>query len=135
MESLNVSIRCGLSPRACQIRATVDRLTPAWRAIDRVLQCVSPFGLACSVSCTICSTCAGVIEGLGPRPLRTWPSLATPSSANRVRHARTVVGDTPTAAAMCSLACPSAAINNALARSTCRCGAVCDRDNFSNIDR
>ena len=37
VDTLNVSTRCGLSPRAYQIRATVDRLTPAWRAIDRVL--------------------------------------------------------------------------------------------------
>ena len=117
------------------MRCTVDRLTPACSAIDRVLQCVSPLGLACSVSCTICSTCSGVIEGLGPRPVRTCPSFARPSSANRDRHARTVVGDTPTATAMCSLATPSAAINNAFARITCRCGAVCDRTSFSSVER
>ena len=74
-------------------------------------------------------------RGLGPAPLADLAQLGRPPSANRARHARTVVGDTPTAAAMRSLACPSAAINNALARSTCRCGAVCDRDNFSNTDR
>ena len=111
-----MSTRCGFSPRAFQIRCTVLRLTPACLAIDRVLQWVSPLGLECSVAATISSTFSAGIDGFGPRPLRTSPSLASPSSANRFRQARTVTTVTPTSSAIRVLATPSAASSNAVGR-------------------
>jgi hypothetical protein len=135
LETLKVSTRCGFSPRAFQIRCTVLRLTPACLAIDLVLQWVSPLGLECSVASTISSTFSAGIDGFGPRPLRTSPSLARPSSANRFRQARTVTVVTPTSAAIRALATPSAASSNAFARCTCRCGADRARANTSNASR
>ena len=49
-ESLNVSLRCGCSPKACQMREIVLRLKPVCLAIERVLQCVSPRGVFSRVS-------------------------------------------------------------------------------------
>lgn len=40
---MNVSLRCGLSRNAFQIRPTVDGLSPAWRAIDARDQWVASF--------------------------------------------------------------------------------------------
>ena len=80
-------------------------------------------GLECRVASTIASTVSTEIDGLGPWPSRTSPSLASPFSANRVRHARTVTAVTPKLAAIRVLATPSAAINSARARCICRCGA------------
>ena len=75
------------------------------------------------------------MDGLAPRPGRTRPNLVNPSSANRRRQERTDVADTPTSAAIRSLATPSAANTNARARSTSRCGADDDRDRVSSIAR
>ena len=96
--------------RARQIFCTVDRLTPNCLAIVPVLQCVSPLDLECRVASTIASTVSAEIDGLGPRPSRTSPSLASPFSANRVRHAHTITAVTPKLAAIRVLATPSAAI-------------------------
>src|SRR5512142_619884 len=84
-DSLNVSTRCGCSPRARQTRCTVSRLTPTRAAIVRVDQCVAPGGASCNVTRTISFTVSAGIEGLRPR--------ASPSSANRApppahRHRR-----------------------------------------------
>ena len=106
LESLNVSTRCGWSPLADQIRCTVAGLTPCAFAIDRQLQCVSPGGLSCSVAATIAPAFPAGIEGLRPRPSRTLPSFASPSSANRARHATTLDGDTPSRAAIAVFARP-----------------------------
>ena len=90
-------------------------------------QCVWPGGLELRVNSTISSILACGIVDLRPRPERTLPSFASPSSANRDRQARTVAGFTPTRDAIRVFATPSAASSNASARCTCRCGAVCDR--------
>ena len=66
-----------------------------------------------NVSATIASTTSAGISGLRPRPGRTRPTAATPSAANRTRHARTVSAFTPTARAIAPFATPSAAITNA----------------------
>jgi hypothetical protein len=124
-----------LSPRACQIRCTVAALTPNPAAVVRQLQCVCPGGVVCSVAWTIASTISGGMDGLAPRPGRTRPNLFKPSSANRCRQDLTDVADTPNSAAIRSLATPSAASNNARARSTSRCGAEDDRDRVSSIAR
>src|SRR5512134_458496 len=84
-DSLNVSTRCGCSPRARQTRCTVSRLTPTRAAIVRVDQCVAPGGVSCTVTRTISSTVSAGIDGLRPRPSRTSAKRASPSSANRDR--------------------------------------------------
>src|SRR6185312_9253782 len=77
---------------------------------------------------------------LRDRPLPT-PALADlreldqPSSANRARHPLTDAGDTDTARAIAVFARPSAAINNARARTTSRCGADGDRATDSSTSR
>src|ERR1700739_3150021 len=135
LDTLNVSTRCGLRPNSCHTRCTVLFDTPATPAIVLVLQCVSPCGRYSSVSVTILSSVASGIEGLRPRPSRTCPNLTRPSSANRVRQFATVAGDTDTAATIVAFAAPSAAISKALARTTSRCAADCDRANDSNTSR
>ena len=71
-----------------------------------------------------------------PAPaLADLPNLASPSSANRARHPLTDAGDTDNARAIAVFARPSAAINNARARTTCRCGADCDRATDSRTSR
>jgi hypothetical protein len=55
VESLNVSVRCGCSEKACQIRCTVEADTPDAFAIPRVLQCVASFGFVSSVLVMISS--------------------------------------------------------------------------------
>lgn len=49
----------------------MDRLTPAWPAIDLVPQCVSPFDLECKVSWMIHSIVSAGIDGFGPRSAHT----------------------------------------------------------------
>jgi hypothetical protein len=43
---LKVSLRCGCSPNACQIRLMAVRLSLIAFAISRVLQCIAPRGVA-----------------------------------------------------------------------------------------
>ena len=94
--------------------------TPATPAIVLVLQCVSPSGRYSLVSVTIFSIVASGIEGLRPRPSRTCPNLTRPSSVKRVRQFATVLRDTDNLAAIVAFDAPSAAISNALARTTSR---------------
>ena len=95
-ESLNVSTRCGLIPRADQIRCTVAGrhagpcghrpATPVRLARRRLVQRQTARSPRPSP--------AG-IDGLRPRPGRTCEKSFSPSSANRSRQAATVVGDDP----------------------------------------
>jgi len=48
-DSLQVSVRCGCNPKACQIRLMVIRLSPVAFARPRVDQCVSPRGVLSKV--------------------------------------------------------------------------------------
>jgi hypothetical protein len=75
------------------------------------------------------------IEGLRPRPWRTFPHPARPSLAKRSRQARTDIALTANSAAIRAFATPSAAASNALARTTSRCAAVWDRATHSNVTR
>src|SRR4029079_11817709 len=134
-DTLNVSTRCGLRANSFHTRCTVLFETPATPAIVLVLQCVSPCGRYSSDAGTIRSSVASGIEGLRHRPSRTCPNLTRPSPANRVRQFATVAGDTDTAAAIVAFATPSAPISKALARTTSRCAADCDRANDSNTSR
>ena len=122
LDTLNVSTRCGFKPSV--------RPDPLHRGrTDPDLLRHRPARPVCG---TGRSGRGGQLHDLGDLLLGdrrlAAPTLsnllqpANPSSANRSRHARTVVGVTPTSSAITALATPSAAINNARARSTCRCG-------------
>ena len=110
------------------MRCTVAWPTPAWRAIERQDQCVSPAGLVCKVSATMASTRSAVIVGLRPRPGRTLPSFLTPSCPKRSRHEITLDRDTPTCSAISVLPTPVLARNRTRARSTSLWDSVCDFD-------
>jgi hypothetical protein len=56
MDSLKVSVRCGLSWNFRQIRPTVDFDRPLWSAIDFRDQWVAFFGSCSSVETTTAST-------------------------------------------------------------------------------
>ena len=89
MDSLNVSARCGCSPKSRQIRPIVERLNPVRDAIDARDQCVALRGVCSNVATITCSTCSTEIDG--GRPGRS--SSTSPSSrraANRVRHLVTI---------------------------------------------
>src|SRR6476620_4423109 len=55
VESLNVSVRCGCSENARQMRCTEEAETPDAFAMSRVLQCVAPVGFSSSVLTTMAS--------------------------------------------------------------------------------
>ena len=88
-DSFHVSTRCGLRPKARQIRDTDDCDSPVSAAIDRVDQCVSwpgPFSVRTRVTAT--STCSSVIfRGAPGRGASARPFSRPP--ANRTRHLRT----------------------------------------------
>jgi hypothetical protein len=50
VDSLKVSLRCGCSENAFQMRCTVDGASPEARAVPRELQCVLPTGGVSSVA-------------------------------------------------------------------------------------
>src|SRR5512132_3249228 len=52
VDSLKVSLRCGCSENARQMRCTVEIDTPVALAIERVLQCVAAAGIVSSVVVT-----------------------------------------------------------------------------------
>jgi hypothetical protein len=126
LDGLKVFTRCGLSPRADQIRCTDAELTSACFAIDRHDQCVSPSGFVCSVKSTISATFSSLIDGLRPRPLATSPNPTSPSFSNWPRQASTVGRDTPTTSPIPEFDTPSPAKSNTRARCTTRCAALCD---------
>ena len=103
-------------------RCTVLFDTPATPAIVRVLQCVSPSGRQSLVSVTIFSIVASGIEGLRPRPSRTCPNFDQTVLGEPGAPVRSPCPATPTTWQRSSRsATPSAAISNALARTTSRC--------------
>ena len=61
VDSLKVSRRCGCSPKARQMRPTLEVEMPLCRAILRVLQWVAPAGRLSSVCTMTCSTLASSI--------------------------------------------------------------------------
>ena len=60
-ESLNVSVWCGFSPNARQIRLTALWLIPVAAAIERVDQCVAVLGCSSSVLMITRSTSSSLI--------------------------------------------------------------------------
>src|SRR6478736_1806344 len=92
LDNLNVSTRCGLSPRADHTCCTVDFDTPVAAAMVLQLHWVSPWGRQFKVRSTISSIVSCGMDFLRPRPWRTWANLTSPSSANRTRHPLTDAG-------------------------------------------
>ena len=99
VESLKVSVLCGCSENAFQMRCTEEVDTPDAFAMPRVLQCVALTGFVSSVRITISSMRSSPI-------LRGAPHLGSssrPSSrclAKRSRQVWTVFLVTPTASAI-----------------------------------
>src|SRR6266536_2654643 len=134
VDSLKVSARCGLSPKARQIRPTVDLLSPDLSAICLRDQWVASLGVSSSVATTTASTRSTVIDG--GRPGRS--SSSNPSSRrliNRSRHLETVSGCTPIAAATCVLGVPSAQASTILHRCASACELFARRDQRTSVAR
>ena len=88
-DSLNVSVRCGCKPKACQIRLMVMRLSPVALAKPRVDQCVSPRGVLSNVWITTCSTCASLTVRGAPGRGSSYNASKRPFR-NRARHLPTM---------------------------------------------
>ena len=80
---------CGWSPKARQIRPTVEWLIPAFSAIFRVLQWVRPFGWVSNVSTITASTFSSEILRGAPGRFSSY-NASVPPSMNRRRHFDTV---------------------------------------------
>jgi hypothetical protein len=107
VDSFHVSIACGFSPNARQIRDTALCDIPVAAAIDRVDPCVSSPGVDSSVLVITCSMSSSVI--VRGRPGRG--SSDSPSSRparNRERHFDTMFRDTPTSWATSPIVPPCA---------------------------
>ncbi len=134
VDSLKVSVRCGLSPNARQIRPIVDVLSPDLSAICLRDQWVAWLGVSSSVATTTASTCSTAIDG--GRPGRS--SSISPFSRrllNRLRHLETVSGCTPSAAATWVLGVPSAQASTILQRCASACDDFARRDQRSSVAR
>ena len=122
-DSLNVSVRCGLSPNARQMRLIVARLRPLACAIERVLHCVAPRGSDSSVRVTTRSTSASLtVRGVPGRGSSSKPSQ--PSRRNRRRHLPTVARVVPSAAATVKSLSPCAHWRTMRARNANACDVL-----------
>ena len=89
VDSLKVSLRCGWSENARQMRCTVEIDTPEALAIERVLQCVESAGIVSSVVVTTSAIfSSSILRGAPGRGSSTRPSKRL--IANRLRHVATV---------------------------------------------
>ena len=69
-ESLKVSRRWGLNPKACQIRFTFERLIPVAAAMERIDQWVASLGVSSRVLTTTRSTSSSLTERATPGAAR-----------------------------------------------------------------
>src|SRR3979411_1509609 len=108
VDSFHVSTRCGLRPKARQIREIAVWDMPVSRAMDRVDQCVSPLaGFSSRVLTITASTCSSVMVRAAPgRGSSDKPSSR--SRTNLPRHLVTVCGQIPNRAATSLFVEPSA---------------------------
>src|SRR5512147_955561 len=84
VDSLKVSLRCGCSENARQMRCTVEIDTPVALAIERVLQCVAAAGIVSSVVVTTSVIFSSpILRGAPGRGSSTRPSRRP--AANRPR--------------------------------------------------
>ncbi len=113
VDSLNVSVRCGLRPKSFQIRPIVDFDSPDFSAIDRRDQCVALAGLDSNVATITSSTWSRLTdEGRPGRSSSVSPSR--PSRMNRARHLPTVGCEQCRSAATCLLLTPGSAHANTI---------------------
>ena len=134
VDSLNVSVRCGCNPNACQIRPIVDRDRPERSAILRLDQCVAFSGVDSSVSTTTRSTCSTLIVR-GRPGLGSSHNPSNRNSQNRRRHFPTVGGDTPHTAAASLFERPSAHASTIRERNASACEDVRRRSHLTNCSR
>jgi hypothetical protein len=136
--SFHVCTRCGLRPKARQIRDTDDCDRPLSAAIvlvDQWLSCPGPFSL--SVRLTSTSTCSSVILRAAPGRGRS-PRAPIRPSRNRTRHLRTDSRDSPVCSAtlVSGIVPPcSAQASTTRARSATDCDALRLRDKASSDAR
>src|SRR5215210_1940306 len=134
LDSLNVSVRCGLRSKAFQIRPIVVLDSPDRLAIDARDQCVALTGVCSNVATTTSSTCSTLIEGGRPgRGSSVNPSRR--SATNRARHLPTVAGAQPSRFATVLLSTPSAHANTIFDRSARACDDFARRDQRTNCSR
>lgn len=135
MDSFHVSIACGFSPNARQIRDTALCDIPVADAIDRVDQCVSLPGVDSSVLVITCSMSSSVINR--GRPGRG--SSDNPSNRparNLERHFDTVARDTSSRSATPPIELPSSAHCNTIrARNANACAVFLRRLHPTNTRR
>jgi hypothetical protein len=131
-DSLNPSVRCGLSRNAFQIRPTVDFESPDRLAIDARDQWVAPSGVSSRVATTTASTCSSVIvRGAPGRGSSTSPSSRR--ATNRDRHLPTVGSDTPRSVATCLFVAPVAHPSTIRQRNANAWALLARRDQRSSV--
>ena len=112
----------GLRPNARQIRDTADWDMPADLAIDRVDQCVSPPGGACSsVAVITFSTCSSVTVRGRPGPRLVGQPLQPGRQEPRPPFARRRPARSPSSAATALTAAPSAQASTIRDRNASAC--------------
>lgn len=116
VESLKVSLRCGCSENARQMRCTVETDRPDALAIDRVLQCVAAGGIVSKVVVTTSVIFSSpILRGAPGRGSSSSPSNRF--AANRLRQLATVTRVIPSRFAIARLLTPAAASSTICARS------------------
>ena len=130
-ESLKVSLRCGCSEKAFQMRCTVETDTPDAFAIERVLQCVAWVGIVSSVLVTTSAILSSpILRGAPQRGSSSRPSRRL--KANRLRHVMTVIRQAPISSAIAQLFRPSAARRTISARIASACAILRRRTRLSS---
>ena len=125
-ETLKLSCRHGLSPKARQISSTVVWLIPCLAARPRVDQCVASGGADSRVSTTTASiTSSPIVRAAPGRGASTSPSRR--SAAKRCRHLPTVTGLQPSSAAISAWVRPSAQASTIRDRNANACDDECRR--------
>src|SRR4051794_27501245 len=134
VDSLNVSARCGLRPKSCQIRPIVDFDSPDFSAIDVRDQWVALRGVCSRVATTTSSTLSTAIDGGRPgRCSSISPSRR--SARKRRRHLPTVDRWTFRDVATSVFEAPSAHARMILARIARTCADFARRDHRVNVVR
>lgn len=115
LESFQVSVRCGCSEKAPQMRRIVEADKPVWAAIERVDQWLASAGALSRVATITRSTSSSLtVRGAPGRGSSSNPP--TPASMKRRRHLPTVWGLTPTRSATARLLEPVADTSTIRAR-------------------
>src|SRR6267143_1967871 len=135
VDSFQVSTRCGLRPKARQIREIEVWDIPRLLAIDRVDQCVSPLaGFSSRVLTITDSTCSSVMVRAAPgRGSSDKPSSR--SRTNLPRHLVTVCGQIPNRAATSLFVEPSAHASTIFDRSANACEVFARRVHRDRVSR